>query len=275
MKAKIFKPKYIELVLVILMAILAGAGCALHGGASSSDTAIVPIQRTVSELDSNSNPATSSLLETVGTLPDFSKLIATVRPSVVAISTETTISSRFGRAFTQEGAGSGWIIDANGLIVTNSHVVQDAASVVITLEDGRIFEAQSIQADETADLALIKIEASNLPALSTGDSTTLKVGEWVVALGNSMGLGISATKGIVSALDVTLSDTASDTMNDLIQTDAAINPGNSGGPLLNLAGKVVGINSAKVAEVGVEGMGYAISMEEALSVIVKLRSQIT
>jgi serine protease Do len=165
-------------------------------------------------------------------------------------------------------------VDKNGLIVTNNHVVENANSVTITLEDGRTFDARSIRTDSAADLALIKIDATDLPALSIDDSSDLKVGEWVVALGNSMGLGISATKGIVSALEVSLSDLSSQTLDNLIQTDAAINPGNSGGPLLNLDGKVVGINCAKVAEVGVEGMGYAISMKEAWPVIEKLESEI-
>jgi serine protease Do len=101
------------------------------------------------------------------------------------------------------------------------------------------------------------------------------VGEWVVAIGNSLGLGISATKGIVSALDVSLSNSPGETLKGLIQTDAPINPGNSGGPLLNLDGEVIGINSAKVAQVSVEGIGYAISMKEALPIIDQLKSKIS
>ncbi len=271
MKAKPLKSRYLELVLVLVLAIAVGVPSALHG-ATASEALAAP--KSVAEISNNNFLPTSSLLPTAVSLPDFVDLIANVKPSVVAISTETTISSRFGRAFTQEGAGSGWIIDKDGLIVTNGHVVENATTVKITLEDGRTFDAQSIQSDQANDLALIKIKASNLPALSTGDSTSLKVGEWVIALGNSMGLGISATKGIISALNVSLSDSSNQSLDKLIQTDAAINPGNSGGPLLSLSGKVVGINSAKVAEVGVEGMGYAISTEEALPIIAKLKSQI-
>jgi len=101
----------------------------------------------------------------------------------------------------------------------------------------------------------------------------MQVGEWVVAIGNSLGLGISATKGIVSALGVSVSTSPGESLNDLIQTDAAINPGNSGGPLVNLTGQVVGINTVKVSQVGVEGMGYAISIDEAKPIIDRLISE--
>jgi serine protease Do len=188
----------------------------------------------------------------------------------VAINTETPGYSIFGNSYTQQGAGSGWIIDTNGLIVTNNHVVDGAKSITVTLEDGRTFPAKSVHTDPVADLAIVKIKAQNLLALQIGDSSKLEVGEWVVAMGNSLGMGISATKGIVSALGVSLSVTAGETLSDLIQTDAAINPGNSGGPLVNLQGEVVGINSAKVAQVGVEGMGYAISVMEAKPIIDQL-----
>ena len=208
--------------------------------------------------------------KTLSLLPDFVTVIAEVRPSVVAITTEVSGVSRFGRSFTQQGAGSGWIIDKGGLIVTNNHVVEGANNITVTLEDGRTFPAELVHTDPVADLATVKINAQNLPALKIGDSSKLHVGEWVVAIGNSLGMGISATKGIVSALEVSLPVSLGETLYGLIQTDAAINPGNSGGPLLNLQGEVVGISSAKVAQVGVEGMGYAISIKEAKPIIAQL-----
>ena len=198
----------------------------------------------------------------VMTLTDFSDVIASVRPSVVAITTEVSGYSVFG-AYTQEGAGSGWIIGSSGLIVTNNHVVDGASSVTVTLEDGRTFPAKAVYSDSFSDLAVVKIDAQNLPAAKLGDSSTLLMGDWVVAIGNSLGLGISATKGIVSAKGVSVTESDGNTLYNLIQTDAAINEGNSGGPLVNLAGEVIGINSVKVSNVGVEGMGYAISIEEA------------
>jgi serine protease Do len=207
----------------------------------------------------------------VMTLTDFADVIAAIRPSVVAITTEVSGYSIFG-AYTEEGAGSGWIIDADGLIVTNNHVVEGASSVVVTLEDGRTFSAQEVYTDSFSDLALIKVDARDLPSAKIGDSSNLRVGEWVVAIGNSLGLGISATTGIVSATGVSLSEYAGNTLFNLIQTNAAINPGNSGGPLVNLAGEVIGINSVKVSDVGVEGMGYAISINEAYPILQQLIS---
>jgi serine protease Do len=203
-------------------------------------------------------------------LPDFVSVIAKVRPSVVAINTTSSAISIFGNTFTQEGAGSGWIIDSSGLIVTNNHVVEGADTISVTMEDGRNFSADTVRTDSVTDLAVIKINAPNLPALKPGDSSKLRVGEWVVAIGNSLGQGISATKGIVSALGVSVAADQGETLYDLIQTDAAINPGNSGGPLVNMAGEVVGINSIKVAQVGVEGMGYAISSQTAIPIINEL-----
>ena len=207
---------------------------------------------------------------TTSTYPDFTSVIAQVRPSVVAITTEVTVTSFFGSSFTQQGAGSGWIIDEKGLIVTNNHVVENVSSITVILEDGRSFSVDAIYTDDTSDLAIIKIDAQDLPALSIGDSSTLQVGQWVIAIGNSLGMGISATKGIVSALNISLSTNPGESLDNLIQTDAAINPGNSGGPLVNLDGELVGINSAKISQVGVEGMGYAISIEEAKPVIDQL-----
>ncbi|MFH1003774.1 MAG: trypsin-like peptidase domain-containing protein [Chloroflexota bacterium] len=203
-------------------------------------------------------------------LPDIASVVAKVRPSVVAINTEVVTPDIFGQPFTQQGAGSGWIIDPNGIIVTNNHVVEGARSVAVTMVDGRTFPADVIRTDRLTDLAVIEIKASDLPAATVGDSTALRVGDWLVALGNPLDLGISATSGIVSALGVSISEAPGQTLNDLVQTDAAINPGNSGGPLLNMSGEVIGINSVKIAQVGVEGVGYAISSHTALPIIEQL-----
>ncbi len=198
-----------------------------------------------------------------------SDVVAKVKPSVVAINTEATISGFFNRPYTQEGSGSGWIIDENGVIVTNAHVVSGAESIAVTLDDGRTFpvDTNTVAADPQTDLAVLKIDAENLPSADIGDSSALRVGDWVVAIGNSLGLGISATNGIVSGLEISLRLSSGQTLYDLIQTDAAINPGNSGGPLVNMNGEVIGITSAKIAAVGVEGLGYAISIDEAIPII--------
>jgi len=255
MRGKWFKSK--KMILPLAMAAVAlVSGC-------TSGSAGLTVTKTVT--------TTAQVTTPVMTMTDFTSVIAAVRPSVVAITTEVPGYSIFG-AYTQEQAGSGWIIDANGLVVTNNHVVEGASSVTVTLEDGRAFAAQAVYSDAYSDLAVIKINAQNLPAAKLGDSSSLRVGDWVVAIGNSLGLGISATKGIVSATGVSVTESTGNTLYNLIQTDAAINPGNSGGPLVNLAGEVIGINSVKISDVGVEGMGYAISIEEAYPILQQLVS---
>jgi len=198
-------------------------------------------------------------------LPDFPPVIAQAIPSVVSVTTERTISGLFGQ-YTQPAAGSGVIIDDEGYIVTNNHVIEDAQSIYVELNDGRTFPAYLVGTDVLTDLAVIKIDAANLPYASWGDSALLSIGDWVIAIGNALGEGITATEGIVSRLNVSV-DIEGNTLYGLIQTTAAINPGNSGGPLVNMAGEVIGITSVKMAAVGVEGMGYAISSDEAKLII--------
>ena len=205
-------------------------------------------------------------------LPSISDVVAVVKPAVVSIDTTFIEYDFFGRPIRGEGAGSGWIIDSAGYIVTNNHVIDGAETINITLQDNRVFQADAISTDSTNDLAIIKIDANGLPTIPLGDSSALAVGDWLVAIGNSFGMGTSATVGIVSALDVSLSVSEED-LTGLIQTDTAINPGNSGGPLVNMAGEVIGINSVKIQDVGVEGMGYAISINKALPVLDNLCSQ--
>jgi serine protease Do len=257
-RIKVMKVKQILISLVIFIVLFIASGCALPGmiatPAPSSMSVAIPTSPSPPAVATPTPTSTAPVLvdsETASPFPDFVSVIAKVRPSVVAITTELSGYDVFGNSYTQQGAGSGWIIDKNGLIVTNNHVVDGAKSITVTLDDGRTFPAESVHTDPVADLAVVKIKAQNLPALQIGDSSKLNVGEWVVAMGNSLGMGISATKGIVSAVGVSLSVSPGETLYDLIQTDAAINPGNSGGPLVNLQGEVVGINSAKVAQVGV------------------------
>jgi serine protease Do len=203
-------------------------------------------------------------------LPNIADVVARVKPSVVAISVEVPIQTVFGRTV-QEGAGSGWIIDADGIIVTNNHVVEGASRITVAMDDGRQFDADlsRVATDFVADLAVIKINATGLPAARVGDSRALRVGDWVVAIGNSLGQGTRATVGIVSQESVSV-DVDGQTLTGLVETDAAINPGNSGGPLVNMAGEVIGITSVKIAEVGVEGVGYAIGTNEAAPLIQQL-----
>ena len=169
------------------------------------------------------------------------------------------------------GAGSGFIIDESGTIVTNAHVVGNADSVTAVLSDGREFTGSVVGRDTLTDLAVIQLDAEDepLPAVEFGDSGLLRPGEWVIALGSPLGLSNSLTAGIVSALDRTSQEIrVGDRRIDFIQTDAAINPGNSGGPLIDIDGRVVGINTAIVR--GAEGIGFAIPVNEAQIVIDQL-----
>jgi serine protease Do len=224
-------------------------------------------------LPSNASTATSGMSDSEDrspTLPSIADVVAFVKPSVVTIDTEVTY--RIGhRSFTQTGAGSGWIIDESGVIVTNNHVIAGAGSIIVTLDDGRTFTVapNTVATDDQSDLAILRINAENLPALDIGDSSTLRVGDWVITIGNPLGLGISAKEGIISRLAVELS-VGGQTLRDLIETSAAINPGNSGGPLVNMRGEVIGITSAKVSSVGVEGLGYAISINSAMPILEEL-----
>jgi serine protease Do len=200
-------------------------------------------------------------------IPSFADLIDKAKPSVVEIKVTATVGNG-RRTVQQQGAGSGWILDANGTIVTNNHVVTGATTITVTTSDGKMFPAQVINTDPVTDLALIKINATQLQSMKTGDAAKLRSGDWVLAVGNPLGEGITATQGIVSRLGVSVPYSATQTYNDLIETTAPINPGNSGGPLINMAGEVVGITTLGAS--GVQGMGYAISMVDALPVIQKL-----
>jgi serine protease Do len=193
--------------------------------------------------------------------------------SVVEIDTSGTATTNRGRTVQQQGAGSGWIMDANGTIVTNNHVIAGATTITVTTIDGKTFAAQVINTDTVNDLALIKINATQLQSITIGDASKLRRGDWVLAVGNPLGQGIIATQGIVSRLGVNVQVTSTQTYNDLIETTAAINPGNSGGPLINMSGEVIGITSLGVSASGVQGMGYAISMVDALPIIQKLSSK--
>ena len=202
-------------------------------------------------------------------LPSIADVVAMVKPSVVAINVKVSGYDIFGRPAEGDGAGSGWIISSDGLIVTNNHVVDGATSIMVTFNDGSSLpvDLKNVKADALSDLAVLKVNATGLPALKIGDSTKLREGDWVVAIGNSLGEGIRVTQGIVSRKNVSMQADNGQTLQGLIETDATINPGNSGGPLVNMAGEVIGITNAKQVATGVENVGYAISSNEASPLI--------
>jgi len=178
------------------------------------------------------------------------------------------------REYKQMGLGSGVIIDGEGYILTNEHVISDADKITVTLPDGREFKGEVKGKDVRSDLAIIKINAKDLPACALGDSDNLKIGQWVVAVGNPFGFALqnpepTVTAGVISALHRSIGRIAPNRdYGDLIQTDAAINPGNSGGPLVNLKGEIVGINVAIFSTSGgYEGVGFAIPINNAKKII--------
>jgi serine protease Do len=267
---KRMKSKVIYLIAIILLLTLTLLpGCITI---TSPETASNITTTTPTPIVPDWTPTTVSAQAPALELPGIADVVARVKPSVVAITTEVTVLDFFNRQYTQEGAGSGWIVDSNGIIVTNNHVVEGAKSITVTLDNGDSYSAdvKSVATDTLNDLAIVKINAKNLPALHIGDSSKLRVGDWVIAIGNSLGRGTRATVGIISQLDVSLQVDQDETLYNLIDTSAAINPGNSGGPLVNLAGEVVGITSAKIVATGAEATGFAISTETATPIIQEL-----
>lgn len=172
----------------------------------------------------------------------------------------------------ERGSGSGFIINASGQILTNSHVVDGADIVTITLKDGRTFKGKVLGEDPVTDVAVVKIDADHLPTITLGSSDDLQPGEAAIAIGNPLGLNNTVTSGIISAIGRSSSDIgASDKRVDYLQTDAAINPGNSGGPLLNARGEVIGMNTAIIR--GAQGLGFAIPVNTLKKIAAELISQ--
>lgn len=193
-----------------------------------------------------------------------------VLPSIVMIKNKINFNTGFVTQSMNQGTGSGIIYREDGYIITNQHVIDGASEILVTLHDGREFKGRVLGKDSKTDLAVIKIDANNLPAGEFGDSDKLKVGELAVAIGNPAGEEFSGTvtAGIISALDRKLA--LGEKNMKLIQTDAAINPGNSGGALVNEKGEIIGINSVKLSAPNIEGMGFAIPINDALPIINEL-----
>jgi serine protease Do len=203
-------------------------------------------------------------------LPD---VVAGVLPAVVSISTREIDQDQFNRQVVRRGLGSGFVFDPRGYVLTNNHVVAGAQDIKVALADGRRFRATLVGADPFTDLAVLRIQGTDLPVVALGDSGKLRVAETVVAIGNPMWLegGASVTVGVVSALGRSMEDEGLPVLHDLVQTDAAINPGNSGGPLVDLDGRVVGINTALISTA--HGIGFAISINSAKPVVQALLSR--
>lgn len=193
-----------------------------------------------------------------------------IKPSIVAVFTQGISRDLFFEMVPSQGAGTGLIASSDGLIVTNAHVIEGAQQVEVLFTDGRRLKARPVGADTEADLAVIKVDAKNLPVAPLGNSDKLRVGDSVIAVGHALGLpgGPTVTTGIVSALDRSIRVDSSSILRNLIQTDAAINPGNSGGALLDAAGNVIGINTAIAGEA--QNIGFAIAITPARAILDQL-----
>ena len=219
------------------------------------------------------SPRAEEALQTeAGEVLSTVEVVIRLRPSVVQISTESVAAGVFNIPTPQEGVGTGIILDEEGHILTNNHVVENAATILVTLESGQVLTAELVGGDLGTDTAVVRIDAEGLTPARLGDASEVQVGEDVVAIGHALGLagGPTVSKGVVSALGRAIeTDPETQTViTDLIQTDASINPGNSGGPLVNDRAEVIGVNTAIIEES--RGIGFAINIDDARTVAFQL-----
>ena len=278
---------------IYLMLPLVGAGTALAGNRLLSDGAIAP---PALSLPASAQGIAQSVAQNSGAAISDVNFIASaverVGPAVVRIDSSRTVKSRVPAVFNdplfrqffgsdaptapssrvERGTGSGFVISADGLILTNAHVVSGADTVSVTLKDGREFKGKVVGQDPLTDVAVVRVQANNLPTVSLGNSDGLKPGEWAIAIGNPLGLDNTVTAGIISATGRSSSEVrVPDKRVSFIQTDAAINPGNSGGPLLNQRGEVIGMNTAIIG--GAQGLGFAVPINTAQRISQQLISK--
>ncbi|HVM41674.1 MAG TPA: trypsin-like peptidase domain-containing protein [Acidimicrobiia bacterium] len=250
--------------LVVVAAALVGA---LVGGGVAAGVMALDDDDEDAPARAERRPNTSQVESTA----DVQAILAEVEPAVVAVRTRSLDLNFFLEPVPSEGAGTGFIISPDGVIVTNNHVIEGAQAIQVVVPGGETLEAVVLGRDPEHDVAVIKVEGDDLPTASLGDSSILEVGDDVIAIGNALALagGPTVTKGIVSALDRTLAADGGVQLSDMIQTDAAINPGNSGGPLVNERGEVIGINTAIIA--GAENLGFAMAIDAVKPIIDDLR----
>lgn len=268
--------------LIWLMMPVFGAGIAVVGDHWLSSSIAGPVRSPVAQVPGTPGTSNSSRL-LMATDPNFiANAVERVGPAVVRIDASRTVRNRVPEIFNdpffrqffgsdipvppstrvERGTGSGFIISADGMILTNTHVVDGADTVTVALKDGRSFQGKVLGQDPVTDVAVVKIEADNLPSVSLGNSDQLRPGEWAIAIGNPLGLDNTVTAGIISATGRSSAQVGvPDKRVGFIQTDAAINPGNSGGPLLNQNGEVIGMNTAIIG--GAQGLGFAIPINTA------------
>jgi len=265
--------------LIILLAV--GLGCSLSGSVGSPTATPFPPQPTATRNPTATpaaNPLPTATVELETALNALETQIVAVYEqagsSVVNITNRGIVYTWFNEPVEQElGTGSGFIYDANGHIVTNYHVIENATDLLVTLADGRTFNAQIVGADPSTDLAVIRIDTDEAlpPPIGLADSDKLRVGQFVVAIGSPFGQQQTLTTGVISALGRVIRSPNNRFIGEAIQTDAAINPGNSGGPLLNLSGQVIGVNSQIISTSGASaGIGFAVSSNTVRRVVPEL-----
>ncbi len=266
-KQSFFKSTAAKVIAIVLACAIIGTGCGFGGAALYRSST----RQTVTLQQSDRAPVTVSVKQVDGqTKMEPAEVYASTVNSVVSINTTATAGTNiFGQTVETASAGSGFIISSDGYIVTNYHVVKGATSVKVTLYSGDTYDATVIGGDSDYDVAVIKINAGGLPAVTLGNSADVNVGDTVLAIGNPLGeLTFSMSQGIVSCCDRAIN--VDGTPFNMIQVDASINPGNSGGPLVNLYGEVVGIVSAKYSSYSnttVEGLGFAIPISDVQAII--------
>ena len=264
---------FVNAIIFIVIGLLVGAIGGIGGILLlSADSGSIAKKLGISDFSSLSIPTTRTekiIIEESSAIIDATSKVSS---SVVSIQKKKTIEDIYGQLVEQQGSGTGFIITNDGLIITNKHVVKDSNSQYsVVLADGKSYDAQVQSLDPYEDIAVLKIDAKNLPVVELGDSDQLEIGQWVVAVGNALGeFDNTVTVGVISArnrkVEATDEDGSnSETIDNLIQTDAAINLGNSGGPLVNLAGQVIGINTAMAS--GAQNIGFAIPINQAKTAI--------
>jgi serine protease Do len=284
---------------IYILLLVTGAGAAMLGDrlsvsqlrANSGDSGQRALQPRL-QVPANTKPQASKVLPPASFSGDAANVnfivaaVAKVGPAVVRIDASRRVKPankgvspedffggqpNSGRGGIERGTGSGFVIGADGVILTNAHVVDGADTVNVTLKDTRSFQGRVLGEDKVTDVAVVKIEANDLPVVAIGNSDKLLSGEWAIAIGNPLGLDNSVTAGIISATGRSSTEVGvPDKRIGFIQTDAAINPGNSGGPLLNASGEVIGMNTAIIQ--GAQGLGFAIPIQAAQQVAQELIS---
>lgn len=252
----------IFLILAFLMGLVGGVGSILILSANSKLQSILGIKGSTLNLMTTKNEKLT--LEESSAIIDSTKKVT---PAVVSITTTSNVLDFFGQTVQQEGGGTGFIVTNDGLILTNKHVAEAGSSLSVLTADDKTYQAKVVAKDPTNDLAILKIDAQGLPVVDLGNSDDLQIGQWVIAVGNALGqLRNTVTVGVISARErqLTAGDStgsSQEQLNNLLQTDAAINAGNSGGPLVNLAGQVIGINTAVASNA--QSIGFAIPINQA------------